>query len=209
MPLEYPNACPAVPCARLVAAVRTHRNAHWQVGHGFLGLPKPERDGETAKPASGPNGSVWGRRGSSKPQMRRWARQVRIETARSVGAGRRARGTGWECSGKAACVRHAARAWRRAQCSPPRVAAFDTAVRWAWHGNQAASTSLVVHLTAVVTVHEGASRATSTLNRRVSASLSGLALQCGCCWLLSHAHQRRRAAGECTSVAMAFASACG
>jgi hypothetical protein len=32
---------PVVLCAGLVAAVHAHRSAHWQVGHGFLGLPKP------------------------------------------------------------------------------------------------------------------------------------------------------------------------
>jgi hypothetical protein len=41
---------PVVLCARWVAAVHAHRNAQRQVGHGVLGLPKPKRDGETAKP---------------------------------------------------------------------------------------------------------------------------------------------------------------
>ncbi len=115
-----------------------------------------------------------------------------------------ARGTGQGCSGRSrrAC------GVRAATCSPPRVAAFGTAACWAWHGNEAASTSLGVHLTALVRVHEGASRATPT-SSRVKASLRGRALQCGCCWLVSHGLQRRRAAGGRTSVAVAFASACG
>ncbi len=40
---------PVVLCARLVAAAHAHRQAQWQVGHGFLGLPNG-RDTKTAKP---------------------------------------------------------------------------------------------------------------------------------------------------------------
>jgi hypothetical protein len=44
-----------------------------------------------------------------RKRSRRWARQVCIEKPRvnRVGTGRQARSTGWECSGKAACVRAA------------------------------------------------------------------------------------------------------
>ncbi len=41
------------------------------------------------------------------------------------------------------------------------------------------------------------------------ASLCGRALQCGCCWVVSRNHQRRRAELGFTSVATAAASACG
>ena len=68
---------PVVLHARLVAAVHAHRQAHWQVGDGFLGLPHP-------------NGI---------PKLDRPACYLCAET-----------------------------------CSPPRVAAFGTAARWAWHG---------------------------------------------------------------------------
>ncbi len=215
---EYPNACPAVPCARWVAAVHAHRNAHWQVGHGLLGLPKPERDGETAKPGERAKRLSLGSArleqtataamGASGAHRNRAERRGRTAGARY--------GMGVQRKGRMRAT--TARAWRQAQWhgdkhSAARRSWQRSTRRCAGHGmataNEAASTSLVVHLTAVVTVHEGASRATSTLNRRVSASLSHLALHCGCGWLVSHAHQRRRAAGECTSVAMAFASACG
>ncbi len=54
-----------------------------------------------------------------------------------------------------------------------------------------------------------ASRATPTSNRRVNASLRGRALLWSRCEIVSHSHQRRRAAWDCTSAAMAFESACG
>ena len=41
VPLECPGVYPVMPCACLVAAVQAHRQAQRQVGHGFLGLPKP------------------------------------------------------------------------------------------------------------------------------------------------------------------------
>jgi hypothetical protein len=112
-------------------------------------------------------------------------------------------------SGVRACLR-AMCARLRAQCSPPRLAAFGTAVRSAWRGNQAASTSpwCARDATAVAQGARGCFPCDPTSNRRVKAALSGRALHCGCGWLVSRGHQRRRAAWGFTSVATAVASAC-
>jgi hypothetical protein len=42
---------PVALCARLVAAVHAHRNAQWQAGHGFLGLPNPNGISKLQSPA--------------------------------------------------------------------------------------------------------------------------------------------------------------
>ncbi len=140
-------------------------------------------------------GTVWGSaslRGPGK-KMDRGDGRVR-RTSKRVGAGRAVR-DGRAAEGRGVrCVR------RRAQCSPPRVTAFGKAVRWAWQGNEAASTSLVVHATAVVRVREGAFLATPTSNRHVSASRHGRALHCvvlctkAVVCFGSHGHQGRHAA---------------
>jgi hypothetical protein len=79
---------------RLVAAAHAHRQAQWQVGNGFLGLPNRNGMAKLQNPARGPTGSVWGsarlgigiwRRWARQARIERWARQARIETARSVG----------------------------------------------------------------------------------------------------------------------------
>jgi hypothetical protein len=124
--LEYPDVCPAVLCAGLVAAVHAHRQAHWQVGHGFLGLPN--RTIERARHSLG------GRRGSGEKPRRRSARQVcqvRIaKPARRVGPTADAKcAMGVEqrvadCVRRATCARRCAarRAWQR------------SVWRRAWHG---------------------------------------------------------------------------
>ena len=72
-------------------------------------------------------------------------------------------------------VRRTMCARRRAQCSPPCVAAFGTAACWAWCGSEAALNCLVVHATAVVRVRERACgrapRATPMSNRPTHASV--------------------------------------
>ena len=205
--LEYPDVCPAVLCAGLVAAVHAHRQAHWQVGHGFLGLPN--RTIERARHSLG------GRRGSGEKPRRRSARQVcqvRIaKPARRVGPTADAKcAMGVEqrvadCVRRATCARRCAarRAWQR------------SVWRRAWHGTatKLPGRALGVHAMAVARVQEvacgRAARATTTANRPVNALLRGRAMQCGCCWAVSHGHQGRRAAWGCTSVATAVASACG
>ncbi len=70
---------------------------------------KPKRDGQTATPGErAQRAQFGGRRGSGGKQTGAMgASSAHRETARSVGAGRRARGTGWECSRRS----------RRAMCA--------------------------------------------------------------------------------------------
>jgi hypothetical protein len=49
-----------------MAAVHAHRQAQRQVGHGFFGLPNRKGYPKLQRPASGPTGTVWRRRGSGK-----------------------------------------------------------------------------------------------------------------------------------------------
>ncbi len=127
--------------------------------------------------------------------------------ARSVATGRQGRSTGWECNGRS-----------RRTCDVRRVhgnARQCLARRSAWHAmaTKLPGRTMGVHQTALVRVQKGASgrasHATPMSNRRANASLRGRTLHCGRCQIVSHGHQRRRAAWGCTSVATAAASACG
>ena len=138
---SYPNAYPVVPCARLVAG---NADAPQRAVAGLRRLPrpaKPNRDGKVHSPANGPTGTVWAPARPGKSPVRRWARKVRIANPRKASGPDSSR-AGWACSGRLRRVcRRVVCAWRRAQCSPPRVAAFGTAVRMARHGNDTASTN--------------------------------------------------------------------
>jgi hypothetical protein len=139
------------PPSNWVAAVRAHRQAQRQVGHGFLGLPKPNGISQLQSPA------------------------------------------------KEARSQHAACAQRREACR-----AFGTATCWsmAWQRTFVCTRRRWLECKGVPPV-----RSLRQIGR-VHASLRGRALQCGCCWVVSHGYQRRRAAWGCTSVATAAASAC-
>ncbi len=53
---DQPTGTPS----NLAAAVHAHRQAQWQVGHGFLGLPNRKRDIKTAKPGKKARGGGGG-----------------------------------------------------------------------------------------------------------------------------------------------------
>ncbi len=149
--LEYPR-----PWCRWSTRTRVPRRAVRTLGGrsarappsaaaGWPRLPRPAKP-ETGypklqRPASGPTGTVWRRRGSGEND--RGDGRVRRASGNSerVGTGRQARGAGWEGSGRLRAGVRRAGVCRRAQCSPPCVAAFDTAVRWARPGNDATSSS--------------------------------------------------------------------
>ncbi len=137
MPLNVPGRVP-----RRAVRTRGGRSAH-APPRGMAGWPrpprpaKPKRDGRTAQPGEWAHRNrLLGLRGSSNAdrgdgRVRRTARSVEQDGRRAVQDGSAADGRGV----RAMCAR------REAQCSPPRVAAFGTAVRWAWYGNEAGSIS--------------------------------------------------------------------
>ena len=91
-------------CARLVGAVRAHRQAHWQAGHGFLGLPTSNWIAKLRSPArASPQPGSLGSERLESPPSRRWgARRTRM--VRSAGARCETR----RHRTSAACVRQAA-----------------------------------------------------------------------------------------------------
>jgi hypothetical protein len=138
-------------CARRMAAVQAHRQAHWQVGHGFLGLPSQNGMAKLRSPARRlRRTSFWVAEARGKPPPRRIAVDGRVRCASrnrtERRARRRARGTGQGCSGRSgrACgvctatctVQSAARgsvryggalgtAWQRRCLDQPLVCARD------------------------------------------------------------------------------------
>ena len=174
----------------MVAAVHAHRNAQRQVGHRLRGLPNrtPIQNCKARRAKAHRH-----RFGVTEAREKRTAAMG----AKRVGSGRQARGTGWERSGRS---QHDVRrvhgdAHSAAQCRPPRVAAFGTAVCMDYG---MATTALGVKRTAAGCKRRHAVvppvRPLRQTGPFTYASLRARAVHCGCCSLVSHGHQRRRAA---------------
>jgi hypothetical protein len=163
---------PVVLRAGLVALLHAHRNAQWQAGHGFLGLPnrsgyqnyKAGKEGHRHTFGVGEARKTNLAAKGASDEHQKVARRVGPDGRRAVRDGSAVEGRGVR-AGCGVCTQ---------RCSPPSVAAFGTAACWAYHGSEAALMGF--WCARVVRVQEGAcggaSHATSNFeatSKRVTA----------------------------------------